>query len=113
MGSGRRFGRDSCRARVDGDALERQDGRGGGRGVSHAGRENAGMMAARAMNTGALIGALLRSQGLAVFTHLGGGRFRAIGNFPDWLEEVGGAQAAPDGTLRLGERFPFVENFLT
>jgi signal transduction histidine kinase/DNA-binding NarL/FixJ family response regulator len=71
------------------------------------------MMAARAMNTGALIGALLRSQGLAVFTHLGGGRFRAIGNFPDWLEEVGGAQAAPDGTLRLGERFPFVENFLT
>jgi signal transduction histidine kinase/CheY-like chemotaxis protein/HPt (histidine-containing phosphotransfer) domain-containing protein len=69
-------------------------------------------MAAKAMDTGALIEALLRSQGLAVFARVGEGRFRAIGNFPDWLAEIGGAQAAPDGTLQLGERFPFVENFL-
>lgn len=69
-------------------------------------------MAAKAIDTGALIEALLRSQGLAVFARVGAQRFRAIGNFPEWLVEIGGAQAAPDGTLQLGERFPFVENFL-
>jgi signal transduction histidine kinase/DNA-binding NarL/FixJ family response regulator len=69
-------------------------------------------MATKSMNTGPLIEALLRSQGLAVFTHLGEGRFRAVGNFPDWLVEIDGAKTAPDGTLQLGERFPFVENFL-
>ena len=69
-------------------------------------------MAAKAIDTGALIEALLRSQGLAVFARVGDGRFRAIGNFPDWLVEIGGAQTASDGTLQLGERFPFVENFL-
>jgi signal transduction histidine kinase/DNA-binding NarL/FixJ family response regulator len=65
------------------------------------------------MNSGPLIEALLRSQGFAVFTHLGDGRFRLIGNSPEWLREVAGTNAAPDGTLQLGERFPFVENFLT
>jgi signal transduction histidine kinase/FixJ family two-component response regulator len=69
-------------------------------------------MPTKSTNTGPLIEALLRSQGLAVFTHLGEGRFRPIGNFPDWLAEIGGTQTAPDGTLQLGERFPFVENFL-
>ncbi len=69
-------------------------------------------MATKSINSGALIEALLRSQGLGVFTHLGDGRFRPIGNFPDWLVEIGGAKTEPDGTLQLGERFPFVENFL-
>ena len=69
-------------------------------------------MATKSTNSGPLIEALLRSQGLAVFTHLGDGRFRAVGSPPDWLAEIGGAQFGPDGTLELGERFPFVENFL-
>jgi signal transduction histidine kinase/HPt (histidine-containing phosphotransfer) domain-containing protein/ActR/RegA family two-component response regulator len=69
-------------------------------------------MATKSMNTGPLIEALLQNQGLAVFTHAGDGRFRPIGNFPAWLVEIGGANPAPDGTLQLGERFPFVENFL-
>ena len=69
-------------------------------------------MGTKATNSGPLIEALLRSQGLAVFTYLGDGRFREIGSLPEWLAEIGGAQTAQDGTLELGERFPFVENFL-
>ena len=61
-------------------------------------------MAAKAIDTGALVEALLRSQGLAVFARVGDGRFRAIGNFPDWFVEIGGAQTEPNGTLQLGER---------
>src|ERR1700735_2962576 len=112
MGSGGRFGSAARGARMDGDALERQNRRGSGRSISDARRENAALMATKSTNSGPLIEALLRSQGLAVFTHLGDGRFRAVGSPPDWLAETGGAQFGPDGTLELGERFPFVENFL-
>lgn len=64
-------------------------------------------------NNGPLVEALVRSQGFAVYTYLGQERFRLIGNLPEWLLELGGANAAPDGTVQLGVRFPFVQNFLT
>lgn len=56
---------------------------------------------------------LLHSQGLAVFTYLGEGKFRRIGRFPTWFLEIGGAKTTRDGTVQLGKRFPFVQNFLS
>ncbi len=64
------------------------------------------------MITGPVIEALLHSQGYAVFTHLGDGQFRPIGELPPWFREIAVPQAAPDGTLPLAEQFPFLQNFL-
>jgi signal transduction histidine kinase len=64
------------------------------------------------MKKAPVLEALVRSQGFAVFTHLGGGRFRRIGDSPEWFLKMGGATVARDGTVQLGERFPFVQNFL-
>jgi signal transduction histidine kinase/ActR/RegA family two-component response regulator/HPt (histidine-containing phosphotransfer) domain-containing protein len=55
---------------------------------------------------------LARSQGLAVFKYLGSGKFRRFGRLPDWFMEIAGTPAGKTGVLNLGERFPFVENFL-
>jgi len=55
---------------------------------------------------------LARSQGLAAFKYLGSGKFRRFGRLPDWFMEISGTPAGKTGVVNLGERFPFVENFL-
>jgi signal transduction histidine kinase/DNA-binding NarL/FixJ family response regulator len=65
------------------------------------------------MKNGPLIEALLHNQGFAVFHYLGEGRFRRIGQFPEWFLEIGGAKSAREESVELEDRFPFVQNFLT
>jgi signal transduction histidine kinase/DNA-binding NarL/FixJ family response regulator len=54
----------------------------------------------------------LANQGYALFEYLGGGKFRALGRYPDWCKSVWGAESARQKTLRLAEQSPFLENFL-
>ena len=55
---------------------------------------------------------LVRNQGFAVFNYLGAGQFRRLGHIPNWFMEIAAAPAEKGRVVNLGERFPFVENFL-
>jgi hypothetical protein len=50
-------------------------------------------------------------QGCALFEYLGDGRFRLIGSWPPWCENVWGARRSDDA-IRLGDSSPFLENFI-
>jgi signal transduction histidine kinase len=56
--------------------------------------------------------AILQMQGYAVFEYLGDGVLRLIGEPAEWYREILGEEAAAEPTVRLAERFPFLENFL-
>jgi signal transduction histidine kinase len=55
---------------------------------------------------------ILASQGCAVFEYLGDGAFRRLGLPPVWYRELCSADALDADSVRLGERFPFLESFL-
>ena len=55
--------------------------------------------------------ALLLEQGFAVFESVGEGGFRVVGEPPPFLAELLGDEAHA-AELRLGDKFPFLENFL-
>ncbi len=56
--------------------------------------------------------ALLRHQGFAVFEFLGDGAFRMVGEPAEFCEELLGGKATPESTVQLGDKSPFLENFL-
>jgi signal transduction histidine kinase len=56
--------------------------------------------------------ALLRQQGFAVFEFLGEGGFRLVGEPAGFCTKLLGEEAVRGSTIRLGEKFPFLDNFL-
>jgi signal transduction histidine kinase/ActR/RegA family two-component response regulator len=55
---------------------------------------------------------VLASQGCAVFEYLGDGAFRRLSLPPDWYRELCSTDAPEGNSVRLSERFPFLEAFL-
>lgn len=61
---------------------------------------------------------ILAGKGYALFEGLGDGAFRVIGAYPEWCARIWGEASGQPATgskqkpLRLGERSPFLENFL-
>jgi signal transduction histidine kinase/CheY-like chemotaxis protein/HPt (histidine-containing phosphotransfer) domain-containing protein len=64
------------------------------------------------MEANPIFESFLAEQGFALFEYFGKGSFRSIGAFPMWLHKIWGAEIAGAKTIRLGERSPFLENFL-
>jgi len=56
--------------------------------------------------------AILQSQGYALFEYVNDGLFQPLGQPPSWWMEIGDASKSPQGSVRLAERFPFIEAFL-
>jgi len=56
--------------------------------------------------------AFLRQQGFAIFEFLGDGGFRLVGEPAPFCIELLGEEEARAETIRLGDKFPFIENFL-
>jgi signal transduction histidine kinase/DNA-binding NarL/FixJ family response regulator len=54
----------------------------------------------------------LREQGYAVCQYHGGGEFSLLSAVPDWFNWIWGEPAGEKKTLRLGDKSPFLENFL-
>ncbi|MFZ0086967.1 MAG: response regulator [Candidatus Acidiferrales bacterium] len=52
------------------------------------------------------------AQGYALFEYLGDGNFRLIGGWPSWCADIWGAQPVGERIIRLGDKSPFLENFL-
>src|SRR6266545_1668031 len=55
---------------------------------------------------------ILQTEGYALFEYKGSGVFRPIGCPPSWWDEVHDRTTGPEDSERLGQRFPFIENFL-
>jgi signal transduction histidine kinase/CheY-like chemotaxis protein/HPt (histidine-containing phosphotransfer) domain-containing protein len=64
------------------------------------------------MSTNSILESFIASQGYALFEHLGAGNFRLIGDGPGWYQEIWGAPASSAKLVRLGDKSPFLENFL-
>jgi signal transduction histidine kinase/FixJ family two-component response regulator/HPt (histidine-containing phosphotransfer) domain-containing protein len=64
------------------------------------------------MSGDSIFASFFATQGYAFFEYLGEGRFRPIGSWPGWCEELWGAAPAANDSLRLGDSSPFLENFL-
>ncbi|HZC66156.1 MAG TPA: hypothetical protein VE545_06265, partial [Candidatus Dormibacteraeota bacterium] len=54
----------------------------------------------------------LREQGYAVCQYHGGGEFSLLCPAPDWFKWIWGEPAGEKKILRLGDKSPFLENFL-
>src|SRR5580700_7553204 len=52
------------------------------------------------------------AQGYALFEYLGEGGFRLIGSWPAWCEDLWGAQPVGERIIRLGDKSPFLDNFI-
>ncbi len=60
-----------------------------------------------------LLHLFLREQGYVLFEPRADGTFRPLSSAPEWFVNIwGGPKAASDQPLRLGDRSPFLENFL-
>jgi signal transduction histidine kinase/HPt (histidine-containing phosphotransfer) domain-containing protein/ActR/RegA family two-component response regulator len=64
------------------------------------------------MATEPIFESYLAGQGFALFESLGEGEFRPLGTWPDWCAQMFGAKPATNGTIRLGDKSAFLENFL-
>ncbi len=64
------------------------------------------------MTENAIYTSFFEDQRLALFEYLGEGAFRPLGPLPKFLSMVLGEGAAAATPLRLGDRMPFLENFL-
>ena len=56
--------------------------------------------------------AILQSQGYALFEYVNDGLFQPVGQPPSWWIEISDGCKGPERSVRLTERFPFVESFL-
>jgi len=56
--------------------------------------------------------ALLRQQGFSIFEFLGDGGFRPVGEPAPFCMDLLGEEEARAETIRLGDKFPFLDNFL-
>jgi signal transduction histidine kinase/DNA-binding response OmpR family regulator len=64
------------------------------------------------MYSNSIFESFFASQGYALFEYLGDGKFRLIGSWPLWCEDIWGASPAGERIIRLGDKSPFLENFL-
>ncbi len=64
------------------------------------------------MYSNSIFESFFAAQGYAVFEYLGDGNFRLIGGWPSWCADIWGAPPVGERIIRLGEKSPFLENFL-
>jgi signal transduction histidine kinase/CheY-like chemotaxis protein/HPt (histidine-containing phosphotransfer) domain-containing protein len=64
------------------------------------------------MYSNSIFESFFAAQGYALFEYLGEGNSRLIGSWPSWCEDVWGAQPVGERIVRLGDKSPFLENFL-
>jgi hypothetical protein len=64
------------------------------------------------MYSSSIFESFFAAQGYALFEYLGDGNFRLIGGWPAWCADIWGAQPVGERILRLGDKSPFLENFL-
>ena len=64
------------------------------------------------MYSNSIFESFFAAQGYALFEHLGEGNFRLIGGWPSWCADIWGAQPSGERIVRLGDKSPFLENFL-
>jgi signal transduction histidine kinase/CheY-like chemotaxis protein/HPt (histidine-containing phosphotransfer) domain-containing protein len=64
------------------------------------------------MYTNSIFEAFFAAQGYALFEYLGDGNFRLTGSWPAWCEGIWGARPVGERIIRLGDKSPFLENFL-
>src|SRR5271167_295495 len=64
------------------------------------------------MITKNLAAAILQSQGYALFEYMNDGLFLPLGQPPSWWIEICDKNESPTESVRLAERFPFIESFL-
>jgi signal transduction histidine kinase/DNA-binding NarL/FixJ family response regulator len=64
------------------------------------------------MHSNSIFESFFAAQGYALFENLGDGNFRLIGGSPSWCEDIWDARPVGERILRLGDKSPFLENFL-
>ena len=64
------------------------------------------------MATEPIFESYVAGQGYALFEALGEGEFRPLGAWPEWCARMFGARPSGAGTIRLGDKSAFLENFL-
>jgi signal transduction histidine kinase/CheY-like chemotaxis protein/HPt (histidine-containing phosphotransfer) domain-containing protein len=64
------------------------------------------------MYSNSIFESFFAAQGYALFENLGDGNFRQIGGWPSWCEGIWGAPPKGERIIRLGDKSPFLENFL-
>jgi signal transduction histidine kinase/DNA-binding NarL/FixJ family response regulator/HPt (histidine-containing phosphotransfer) domain-containing protein len=64
------------------------------------------------MSANSIFESFLAGQGYALFEYLGDGDFRLLGEWPAWCANIWGAQPSGDQLISLGDKSPFLENFL-
>jgi signal transduction histidine kinase/DNA-binding NarL/FixJ family response regulator/HPt (histidine-containing phosphotransfer) domain-containing protein len=64
------------------------------------------------MPANSIFESFLAGQGYALFEYLGDGDFRLIGEWPDWCANIWGALPRGDQPIRVGDKSPFLQNFL-
>jgi signal transduction histidine kinase/CheY-like chemotaxis protein len=64
------------------------------------------------MYSNSIFESFFAARGYALFEYLGDGNFRLIGGWPSWCADIWGAPPVGERIIRLGEKSPFLENFL-
>ena len=64
------------------------------------------------MYSNSIFESFFAAQGYVLFENLGDGNFRLIGSWPPWCEDIWGARPVPERLIRLGDKSPFLENFI-
>jgi signal transduction histidine kinase/CheY-like chemotaxis protein len=64
------------------------------------------------MYSNSIFESFFATQGYALFEYLGEGNFRLIGGWPSWCADIWGAPPVGERVIRLGDKSPFLENFL-
>jgi signal transduction histidine kinase/CheY-like chemotaxis protein len=64
------------------------------------------------MYSSSIFESFFAAQGYALFEYLDEGNFRLVGGWPSWCVDIWGAQPAGERIIRLGDKSPFLENFL-
>jgi signal transduction histidine kinase/CheY-like chemotaxis protein/HPt (histidine-containing phosphotransfer) domain-containing protein len=64
------------------------------------------------MPANSILESFIASQGYALLEHLGEGNFKLIGDGPGWFQEIWGAPTSGAKLVRVGDKSPFLENFL-
>ena len=64
------------------------------------------------MYSTSIIEPFFAAQGYALFEYLGDGNFRLVAGWPSWCADIWGAPPLGERPIRLGDKSPFLENFL-
>jgi signal transduction histidine kinase/DNA-binding response OmpR family regulator len=64
------------------------------------------------MHSTSIFESFFAAQGYALFEYLGEGNFRLIGSWLPWCENIWGVRPVGERIIRLGDKSPFLENFI-